>query len=44
MIFIHGFTLDSGIYVAPWINIASGKFDKNNNRSPLKRAKLCSKI
>ena len=29
------FTLESGINVAPWINIASGKFVKKNKRSPI---------
>ena len=28
-------TLDSGINVAPWINVAPGTFGKNNERSPL---------
>ena len=37
-------TLESGIDVAPWINVASGKFDKKNKRSPLKCANLCSKV
>ena len=37
-------TLESWIDVAPWINIASGKFDKKNKDSPLKCANLCSKI
>ena len=37
-------TLESGIDVAPWLNEASGKFDKENKRSPLKFANLCSKI
>ena len=38
-------TLDSRIDVAPWINVASGKFDKKNKGSPLKCANvLCSKI
>ena len=32
------FTLESGIDVAPWINVASGKFDKKNKGSPLKCA------
>ena len=27
-------TLESGINVAPWINVAPGKFDKKNKRSP----------
>ena len=27
------FTLESGINVAPWINIAPGKFGKKNQRS-----------
>ena len=36
-------TLESGINVAPWINVASGKFDKKNKRSPLKYGNLCSK-
>ena len=38
------FTLESGIDVAPWINVASGKFDKKNKRSPLKCANVYSKI
>ena len=38
------FTLESGIDVAPWIKVASGKFDKKNKRNPLKCANLCSKI
>ena len=37
-------TLNSGIDVAPWINVASGKFEKNNKCSPLKCANLCRKI
>ena len=28
-------TLESGINVAPWINIAPGKFCKKNKRSPI---------
>ena len=28
-------TLESGINVAPWINIAPGKFGKKNKRSPI---------
>ena len=28
-------TLESGINVAPWINVASGKFGKKNQRSPI---------
>ena len=28
-------TLKSGIDIAPWINVASGKFDKKNYCSPL---------
>ncbi len=39
-----GSTLESGIDVAPLINVASGKFDKKNKRSPLKYTNLCSKI
>mgnify|MGYP006903828952 CR=1 FL=1 len=42
--FLWGSTLDSEINVAPWINVASGKFDKKNKRSPLKCANLCSKM
>ena len=30
-------TLDSGISVAPWINVAPGTFGKNNKHSPLKK-------
>ena len=30
-------TLDSGINVAPWINVAPGTFGKNNKHSPLKK-------
>ena len=41
---ITSFTQESGIEVAPSINIASGKFDKNDKRSPLKCADLCSEI
>ena len=37
-------TLESGIDVAPWIKVASGKFDKKNKHNPLKCANLCSKI
>ena len=37
-------TQESGINVPPWINVASGKFDKQNKHSPLRRANLCSKI
>ena len=37
-------TLESGLNVAPWINVASGKFYKMNKRSPLKCANLCSKV
>ena len=37
-------TLDSRIDVAPWINVASGKFDKKNNCRPLKCVNLCSKV
>ena len=33
-------TLEPGIDVAPWINVASKKFDKTNKRSPLKCANL----
>ena len=28
-------TLESGINIAPWINIAPGKFGKKNKRSPI---------
>ena len=28
-------TLESGINVAPWINIAPGKFGKKNKHSPI---------
>ena len=28
-------TLESGINVAPWINIAPGKFGKKNKRIPI---------
>ena len=42
--YFYDFTLESGINVAPWINVASGKFDKKNKRSPLKYANLCNKI
>ena len=42
--FLIIYTLESGIGVAPWINVASRKFDKKNERSPLKCANLCSKI
>ena len=31
----HLCTLESGIKVPPWINVAPGKFDKKNNRSPI---------
>ena len=37
-------TLESGIDVAPWINVASGQFYKKNKRSPLKCANLNRKI
>ena len=37
-------TPESEIDVAPWINLASWKFDKKNKHSPLKCANLCSKI
>ena len=37
-------TLEFGIEVTPWINIASGKFDKKNKCSNLKCANLCCKI
>ncbi len=37
------FTLESGINVAPWINVVSGKFDKKNKHSPLQCANLYSK-
>ena len=40
----YGATIESGIDVAPWINVDSGKFDKKNKRSPLKCANLCSEI
>ena len=30
-------TLDSGIKVAPWINVAPGTFVKNNKHSPSKK-------
>ena len=30
-------TLESGIDVPPCINVASGKFDKKNKRSPWKK-------
>ena len=33
-------TLESGIDVAPWINIASGKVDKNKKNFPLKMCQL----
>ena len=37
-------TLESGIDVATWINVASGKFDKKNKQhSPFKCANLSSK-
>ena len=36
--------LESGISVAPWINVASGKFDKKNKCRPLKYANLGRKI
>ena len=37
-------TLESGIDIAPWINVASGKFDKNNKPSKRNKcANLCSK-
>ena len=29
-------TLESEINVAPWINVASGKFDSKNKRSPFR--------
>ena len=32
---LEGLTLESGIRVAPWINVAPGIFGKNNNNSPL---------
>ena len=28
-------TLESGINIAPWINVAYGKFGKKNKRSPI---------
>ena len=28
-------TLESGINVAPWINLASGKFGEKNKQSPI---------
>ena len=37
-------TLEARIDVAPGINVASGKFDKNNQHCCLKCANLCSKI
>ena len=43
-------TLESGINVPPWINIAPGTFGKNNRHSPLNKcsplkfANLCGKI
>jgi hypothetical protein len=44
-IYVVGFgifgTLESGIDVAPAINVASGKVDKKNKDSPLKFANLC---
>ena len=30
-------TLESGIDVAPWINVPPGNFEKNNKRSPLNK-------
>ena len=37
-------TLEFDIDVAPWIDEASGKFDKNGKRSPLKCENLCGKV
>ena len=37
-------TLESEIDIAPWINVASAKFDKKNKHIPLKCTNLCSKI
>ena len=34
----------SGIDIAPWINVASGKFDKKNKHSPLKCEILFNEI
>ena len=37
-------SLEFGIDVAPWINVAAENFDKKNRRSPLKCANLCSNV
>ena len=31
----QSYTLESGINIPPWINIAPGKFGKKNKRSPI---------
>ena len=32
---LYSSTLEFGINVPPWINVAFGKFDKKNKRSPI---------
>ena len=34
-LFTSTYTLESGINVSPWINVAPGKFGKKNKRSPI---------
>ena len=34
-IFCFLYTLESGINIAPWINVAPRKFGKKNKRSPI---------